>query len=503
VSGLTFELDEITTITFVKHDEAKNMRLTAFGRETWLLYLGFPLNYQTTQIISSAVEDFGLLSIWQNPRGNNKFVLVRAAIVDPKFVPKTLVIHQLGGARRSWTVPVIMLRSTDWNAHEAAVPPPPEDPPSNNPHPLYGPDPSAEDIYQHQLAIWLQQNQPQYHGGGNNHGHQHFHHPLQPEINNNVAGQELNIHADVPQDQEGVQAAPPLFNFQAMLAEQGVPFEAGLPPPATNVSDSPLQAWTDMVDSPSSSHSSQDIMMVDIPQEQQTNVFSFVSGSLADLTAEIWARITLAKAAMSSVLVPNISLDNTQHITFKVQMDSVMLYELLGEYFLLQSGRKQSTQDSLAVSSMTLECSAEASSCSDNCTVDSSLNQIADMKGKGIVITEPECTSQVRRSSRSNKYDGFNHKNLSEARASKSKVKQRKVPAVKQKIQKSKKLPQNVVSQFDHSNLDATPIPVLQSIGVNLCGVPPEELAEGLLLAPPMPEVQITALEASKTKDAA
>jgi hypothetical protein len=149
VSGLTFEIDEITTITFVKHDEAKNMRLTSFGRETWFLYLGFPLNHQATQIISSAVEDFGLLSIWQNPRGNNKFVLVRAAIVDPKFVPKTLVIHQLGGARRSWNIPVVMLRSTDWNAHEAAVPPPPKDPPSNNPHPLYGPDPTAENIYQH------------------------------------------------------------------------------------------------------------------------------------------------------------------------------------------------------------------------------------------------------------------------------------------------------------------------------------------------------------------
>jgi hypothetical protein len=209
-----------------------------------------------------------------------------------------------------------MLRSTDWNAHEAAVPPPPEDPPSNNPHPLYGPDPSAEDIYQHQLAIWLQQNQPQYHGGGNNHGHQHFHHPMQQDVNNNV--QELNVHAEVLHDQEGDQSTPPLFNFQTMLAEQGVPFEAGLPPPANNVSDSPLQAWTDMVDSPSSSHSSQDIMMVDIPQEQQANVFSFVSGSLADLTAEIWAKITLEKAAMSSVLVPNISLDNTQHITFKV-----------------------------------------------------------------------------------------------------------------------------------------------------------------------------------------
>jgi hypothetical protein len=32
VVGLTFELDEITTVTFVKHNEAKKMRLTSFGR---------------------------------------------------------------------------------------------------------------------------------------------------------------------------------------------------------------------------------------------------------------------------------------------------------------------------------------------------------------------------------------------------------------------------------------------------------------------------------------
>jgi hypothetical protein len=99
VAGLTYELDEVTTINFVKHNGAKNMRLTTFGRETWLLYLGFPLDYQTTQYIHSVVEDFGLLSIWDNPRGNKKFVLVKAWIVDPKFVPKSLVMHQLGGAR--------------------------------------------------------------------------------------------------------------------------------------------------------------------------------------------------------------------------------------------------------------------------------------------------------------------------------------------------------------------------------------------------------------------
>jgi hypothetical protein len=63
VVGLSFELDELTTVTFVKHDAAKNMRLTAFGREIWFLLLGFPLDYQTTSYICSVVEDFGLLSV--------------------------------------------------------------------------------------------------------------------------------------------------------------------------------------------------------------------------------------------------------------------------------------------------------------------------------------------------------------------------------------------------------------------------------------------------------
>jgi hypothetical protein len=31
VVGLTFELDEIATVNFVKHNEAKNMRLTSFA----------------------------------------------------------------------------------------------------------------------------------------------------------------------------------------------------------------------------------------------------------------------------------------------------------------------------------------------------------------------------------------------------------------------------------------------------------------------------------------
>ena len=39
----------------------------------------------------------------------------------------------------------------------------------------------------------------------------------------------------------------PLVNFQAMLAEQGVPFYAGLPPPRNNIMDSPLQSYHEAV----------------------------------------------------------------------------------------------------------------------------------------------------------------------------------------------------------------------------------------------------------------
>jgi hypothetical protein len=80
-----------------------------------------------------------------------------------------------------------MLRHANWNAHEAYVPPPPAEPEPDNgdPHPLYGPDVTAEQIYQQQLALWWQQNQQQNQapGGHQHNGQQHVQHfqvqPLQ------------------------------------------------------------------------------------------------------------------------------------------------------------------------------------------------------------------------------------------------------------------------------------------------------------------------------------
>ena len=52
VVGTTFELDEFQAeehivISFVPHDAALNMHLTTFGPEIWILYVGFPYDYQT------------------------------------------------------------------------------------------------------------------------------------------------------------------------------------------------------------------------------------------------------------------------------------------------------------------------------------------------------------------------------------------------------------------------------------------------------------------------
>lgn len=43
---------------------------------------------------------------------------------------------------------------------------------------------------------------------------------------------------------------PPLVNFTAIFGAQGVAMHIGMPPPASNAVDSPMQAWTDSISSP-------------------------------------------------------------------------------------------------------------------------------------------------------------------------------------------------------------------------------------------------------------
>lgn len=64
VVGTTFELDEDyenmnIVVSFVPHDAAINMRMTSYGPHIWLLYTGFPHDYQTSHYIHKSVDKFG------------------------------------------------------------------------------------------------------------------------------------------------------------------------------------------------------------------------------------------------------------------------------------------------------------------------------------------------------------------------------------------------------------------------------------------------------------
>jgi hypothetical protein len=91
----------------------------------------------------------------------------------------------------------------------------------------------------------------------------------------------------------------------------------------------------------------------------------------------------------------------------------------------------------------------------------------------------PSDTTMVSRSPRQNKYDGFKVHLVSDTKVIKSKVMPRKVPAIKFTAKdKGKKVLQN-----EEEDYAPTPVPVLQSIGVNLCGLHPSDVSSQKLLA--------------------
>ena len=57
-------------IRVLKHDEARNHRSCTYTRECWIMFLGFPLDFQHSDFIKAAVAPFGRLLSWLD--GPNK-----------------------------------------------------------------------------------------------------------------------------------------------------------------------------------------------------------------------------------------------------------------------------------------------------------------------------------------------------------------------------------------------------------------------------------------------
>ena len=124
----------------------------------------------------------------------------------------------------------------------------------------------------------------------------------------------------------------------------------------------------------------------------------------------------------------------------------------------------------------------------DVCLVsDEEAVSVFDYFGK-MILEEPGHvdTTQLRRNTRSNRYDGFHVPQLSDIKKGVSKVKPRKTPVITRNLYAM--APSGIFAVLDvrpESVPDPTPILVIQEIGIVRCGVPPEELnAEKLMAAP-------------------
>jgi hypothetical protein len=99
------------------------------------MFLAFPLDFQTRDILQQVVGLFGSVITWTD---NSRFrfrILLRCRVTFVSRIPRSIVISESGMAAdggHSWTVPVFVL---DSNPND--VLPGDEDliPPNGNPHP--------------------------------------------------------------------------------------------------------------------------------------------------------------------------------------------------------------------------------------------------------------------------------------------------------------------------------------------------------------------------------
>ena len=150
------QYDEHTTFSFVPHDEGYNLRHCPFQYVAWILFLAFPMDYQTDHYINKAVSTFAKMDLWHRPGHNKERVLVRVIISDLALVPHSLIVRRssmVPNLGHSWTVPVYILNGRHTIPHLAGTE---EQPPPMNalPHPFQLPYLTAAQHWEFDQQQW-------------------------------------------------------------------------------------------------------------------------------------------------------------------------------------------------------------------------------------------------------------------------------------------------------------------------------------------------------------
>jgi hypothetical protein len=119
------------TFTAVRHNDAWNHRALLFNHECWLMLLGFPLDYRSSEYLQAAIGSFGRLILWEEDRSNISRTLLRVRVTSLEEVPQFIVFSEAEGfAGDSWTVQceiIQQLMLAGQAQDEDPIPPAPED----------------------------------------------------------------------------------------------------------------------------------------------------------------------------------------------------------------------------------------------------------------------------------------------------------------------------------------------------------------------------------------
>ena len=88
----SLQLDDNRQVTVVEHDRGINLRDCSFTRTCWIMFLAFPLDYQTRDIIEQAVGFFGSVITWTSNTNCKSRVLLRCQVTLVSRIPRSLLI---------------------------------------------------------------------------------------------------------------------------------------------------------------------------------------------------------------------------------------------------------------------------------------------------------------------------------------------------------------------------------------------------------------------------